>query len=259
MTILMVVLAVNFTACGNDDDDTSSGASKRITQIKSTYDSGSYTITMNYKDNKLSKYVWIYDDSHNDYEVNQSITYANDKVIIVGIVDGHECEQTYTLNSKGYAASCSIPDIEGRKVEITFEYTETGYLSKAIEITQWGTETSTNTYTFKYQNNNMIEARESDISGYIYTITYGNQTNKAGIANYAIEDILFDYQTAYYAGLLGKPCASLPESYKQMESYNSHLIESGDFIYSVDNDGYVTQSTMSTSRGDHEVKTYSYE
>lgn len=53
----------------------------------------------------------------------------------------------------------------------------------------------------------MIEARESDISGYIYTITYGNQTNKAGIANYAIEDILFDYQTAYYAGLLGKPCA----------------------------------------------------
>lgn len=270
LTLSIVITTASFTACGNDDDKEINNnpiekpedivpTIKRITQIKSTYGDFSYTISMNYKDNKLSKYVWTYDDDPNDYEVNQSITYTNDKVIMVGIVDGHECEQTYILNNKGYAASCSIPDIEGRKVEIVFEYTEAGYLSKAIERTQKDTETRTNTYTFKYQNNNVIEARESHISGHIYTISYGNNINKNGLVNYAIENMLFDYQTAYHAGILGKLCTSLPDSYKLMESYDSYLIDSGDFIYSTDNNGYVIKSNRSTSGGEHEVMTYSYE
>lgn len=61
ITLLMVMLAVNFTACSDNEDEPSGNdeptiglSEKKITQIVALND---YTISLNYNNNRLSKFT----------------------------------------------------------------------------------------------------------------------------------------------------------------------------------------------------------
>lgn len=234
---------------------------KYITQVKSDNGNYSYNMSLIYANGKLSNYIWKYNNG--DYEFNQKIDYSGKKVIMSGIVDGEDCVQTYTLNSEGYATSCSIPDYEGKAIEISFEYSEEGYLIKAIEIIKLPNETRSNTYSFTYsKDGDIIQGNESDISGAgsLYTQTYSSRINKSGIMDYAMSQLLFNYQTAFYCGLLGKSCKHLPSSCKETEIHeNGWWSKTYEFIHEQDSNSYVTKTVISDSDGDSEVLTYTYD
>ncbi len=228
-------------------------SSKQIVHIASE----DYNISLGYTKGKLSSYIWQYDGG--SYEFNQHITYSGSKVVIRGEADGHDCVQTYTLNKDGNATSCTIPDLSGKTIEVTFEYSKEGYLTKAIEISKGGSETRSNVYTFTYSSNgDIIKAKESDITGYIFTQSYDNVKNKAGIIDYAMSELLFNYQAAFYCGILGKPCTHLPNSSKQTETYESNWAKTHDFIYVQDDGGYITKTIIANSQGKAETLTYTY-
>lgn len=228
-------------------------SSKRIVHIKSD----DYDILLGYSNDKLSSYIWKYTDG--DYDFNQNIAYNRNKVVITGEADGHDCIQTYTLNKEGYATSCSIPDREGKSVEVSFEYSKDGYLTKAIEIIKYNSETRSNAYSFTYSvDGNILKGSESDISGNIYTQSYGNVRNKSGIMDFAMSELLFDYQAAFYCGILGKPCTHLPSSCKETEVCEMGWSKTYDFIHAQDDNGYVTRTTIANSEGEAETLTYTY-
>lgn len=232
---------------------------KHITKITDTSSSqNNYDISMSYANNKLSKFAFKQADSE-DIDWNQDITYLGNTVVMKGNVDGHYCEQTYILNENGYVASCNTPNIEDREVTTSFEYSASGYLTKAITITK---ELATNesystTYNFTYQNGNLTDLTETGSDTHSYILTYGNNLNKSLIPNYAIEDGLMDYMAAQYMGILGKTCPSLPSSYQYRES--GSFLGSGDIIYAFDKDGFITKSTLSTNKGGSEIREYTYE
>lgn len=234
---------------------------KYITQIKSDNGNYSYNMSLTYANGKLSNYIWKYNNG--DYEFNQKIDYSGKKVIMSGIVDGEDCVQTYTLNGEGYATSCSIPDYEGKAIEISFEYSEEGYLIKAIEIIKLPNETSSNTYSFTYsKDGDIIQGNESDISGAgsLYTQTFSSRINKSGIMDYVMSQLLFNYQTAFYCGLLGKSCKHLPSSCKETEIHeNGWWSKTYEFIHEQDSNSYVTKTVISDSDRSSEVLTYTYD
>lgn len=233
---------------------------KYITQIKSDNGNYSYNMSLTYANGKLSNYIWKYNNGN--YEFNQKIDYSGKKVIMSGIVDGEDCVQTYTLNGEGYATSCSIPDYEGKAIEISFEYSEEGYLIKAIEIIKLPNETRSNTYSFTYsKDGDIIQGNESDISGVgsLYTQTFSSRINKSGIMDYVMSQLLFNYQTAFYCGLLGKPCKHLPSSCKETEIPENGWSKTYEFIHEQDSNSYVTKTVISDSDRNSEVLTYTYD
>lgn len=260
VTFLMGVMCAGFISCDKEENDetfTDDVASKRIKEIRSINGNYPYTITFDYSGDKLIKYTWIYDDEPFDYEFNQSITYSGNRVIMTGEVDGKECTQTYILNNKGYASSCSYIR-EGYNVEITFAYSSDDYLIKTIEIESKDTQTRTNTCNFTYKAGNITEGKDSDISGYIFTANYSNQPNRTKIMNYIMSELLYNYQTAYYCGILGKHCKSLSNSCYQTETYPSGWSQTYNFIHIMDEDNCVSQTILATDNKS-ETLTYAYE
>lgn len=226
---------------------------RRIIHIKSD----DYDISLGYSNDKLSSYIWKYTDG--DYDFNQNIAYNGNTVTISGKADGNECVQTYKLNKNGYATSCTVSDDDGKSIDISFEYSQEGYLTKAIEITKYNSETKSNAYTFTYSTNgNILKGSESNISGHIYTQSYGNVKNKSGIMDYAMSELLFNYQAAFYCGILGKSCTHLPSSCKETEVYEMGWSKTYEFIYAQDDSGYVTKTTIANSEGEAETLTYTY-
>lgn len=252
MTLLMVMLTVNFTACSKDDElisdsNTEWSVGKKIAQVNLEYDDNICTIMFNYNNSKLSEFVWTYDnDDPIRYEFNQKITSSDGKVIMKGEVDGNECEQIYTLDNNGYAISCLTND-KSSKHEIFFEYTPDGYLSKIIDIDypldNSHNKKATYIYTFAYENGILKKATEeldySTTYHYTYTFNYTTDTpNKSKLVNPIVEELIFDFLSAYYSGMLGRPCKQLPNSYERVDKYG--YSEQGDFLYTLNDEQYVT-------------------
>lgn len=259
-----LIFTFGLFSCGEDvlEDSPSTSTptnsdSKRIKHINSE---DYYNISFEYSGDKLSSYVWKYVDSgYDDYEFNQVITQDGNKVIIKGEADSHDYVQTYTLNEDGYAISCTAQEIDGKTIEAAFEYSEAGYLTKAIIIEESDYGNSSNTCTFTYsENGDILRAAESSLSGYIFTQEYGSTENKSKIMDYAMSQLLFDYQAAFYYGILGKACTHLPSSSKQTETYDSGWSHTDNFIYTLDEDGYVSKTIAASSSGDSEILTYTY-
>lgn len=252
ITLLMVMLAVNFTACSDNEDEPSGNdeptiglSEKKITQIVALND---YTISLNYNNNRLSKFTWQYHDDPNDWEFNQEITYSENQVIMTGEVDGSNSKQVYTLNSQGYVSSCTTIDFdENREINTIFEYTQDGYLAKILEKEvfhgefedDFSTETTVLTYTDEklvQTSNEYNSGNNSFPSKEYFSFSYSiGHVNKSKILNPIVEEYIFNYLAAYYAGILGKTSKILPDSYLSTE-----LEDSNNLIYIFDNDGYVT-------------------
>lgn len=78
--------------------------------------------------------------------------------------------------------------------------------------------------------------------------------------DYAMSQLLFNYQTAFYCGLLGKSCKHLPSSCKETEIHeNGWWSKTYEFIHEQDSNSYVTKTVISDSDGDSEVLTYTYD
>lgn len=259
-----LIFTFGLFSCGEDvlEDSPSTSTptnsnSKRITHINSE---DYYNISFEYSGDKLSSYVWKYVDSgYDDYEFNQVITQDGNKVIIKGEADSHDYVQTYTLNEDGYAISCTAQEIDGKTIEAAFEYSEAGYLTKAIIIEESDYGNWSNTCTFTYsEDGDILRVEESSLSGYIFAQEYGNTENKSKIMDYAMSQLLNEYQAAFYCGILGKPCTHLPSSSKQKEIYESDWSHTDNFIYTLDEDGYVSKTITASSSGNSEILTYTY-
>ena len=255
-----IIFTFGLFSCGEDVLEDSSSTptnsnSKRITHINSE---DYYNISFEYSGDKLSSYVWKYVDSEY-YEFNQEITWSGNKVIIKGEANSHDYVQTYTLNEDGYAISCTAQEVDGTTVEAAFEYSEAGYLTKAIIIEESDYGNWSNTCTFTYsEDGDILRVEESSLSGHIFAQEYGNTENKSKIMDYAMSQLLFDYQAAFYYGILGKPCTHLPSSSKQKEIYESDWSHTDNFIYTLDEDGYVSKTITASSSGNSEILTYTY-
>lgn len=255
-----LIFTFGLFSCGEDVLEDSSSTptnsnSKRITHINSE---DYYNISFEYSGDKLSSYVWKYVDSEY-YEFNQEITWSGNKVIIKGEANSHDYVQTYTLNKDGYAISCTAQEVDGTTVEAAFEYSEAGYLTKAIIIEESDYGNWSNTCTFTYsEDGDILRVEESSLSGYIFAQEYGNTENKSKIMDYAMSQLLHEYQAAFYCGILGKPCTHLPSSSKQKEIYESDWSHTDNFIYTLDEDGYVSKTITASSSGNSEILTYTY-
>lgn len=255
-----IIFTFGLFSCGEDILENSPSTptnsnSKRITHINSE---DYYNISFEYSGDKLSSYVWKYVDSEY-YEFNQEITWGGNKVIIKGEADSHDYVQTYTLNEDGYAISCTAQEIDGKTIEAAFEYSGAGYLTKAIIIEESDYGNWSNTCTFTYsEDGDILRVEESSLSGHIFAQEYGNTENKSKIMDYAMSQLLFDYQAAFYYGILGKPCTHLPSSSKQKEIYESDWSHTDNFIYTLDEDGYVSKTITASSSGNSEILTYTY-
>lgn len=257
-----LIFTFGLFSCGEDvlEDSPSTSTptnsnSKRITHINSE---DYYNISFEYSGDKLSSYVWKYVDSEY-YEFNQEITWSGNKVIIKGEANSHDYVQTYTLNEDGYAISCTAQEVDGTTVEAAFEYSEAGYLTKAIIIEESDYGNWSNTCTFTYsEDGDILRVEESSLSGYIFAQEYGNTENKSKIMDYAMSQLLNEYQAAFYCGILGKPCTHLPSSSKQKEIYESDWSHTDNFIYTLDEDGYVSKTITASSSGNSEILTYAY-
>ena len=255
-----IIFTFGLFSCGEDVLEDSSSTptdsnSKRITHINSE---DYYNISFEYSGDKLSSYVWKYVDSEY-YEFNQEITWSGNKVIIKGEANSHDYVQTYTLNDDGYAISCTAQEVDGTTVEAAFEYSEAGYLTKAIIIEESDYGNWSNTCTFTYsEDGDILRVEENSLSGYIFAQEYGNTENKSKIMDYAMSQLLHEYQAAFYCGILGKPCTHLPSSSKQKEIYESDWSHTDNFIYTLDEDGYVSKTITASSSGNSEILTYTY-
>lgn len=255
-----IIFTFGLFSCGEDVLEDSSSTptdsnNKRITHINSE---DYYNISFEYSGDKLSSYVWKYVDSEY-YEFNQEITWSGNKVIIKGEANSHDYVQTYTLNEDGYAISCTAQEVDGTTVEAAFEYSEAGYLTKAIIIEESDYGNWSNTCTFTYsEDGDILRVEESSLSGYIFAQEYGNTENKSKIMDYAMSQLLNEYQAAFYCGILGKPCTHLPSSSKQKEIYESDWSHTDNFIYTLDEDGYVSKTITASSSGNSEILTYTY-
>ena len=270
LALFAMVLCTSFSACGDDGEagedeikpDAPNSSTYRLKSIKSTGSEYDYTINLVYDKGRLSQYTWVYDEEiQDDTEFNQSISYYKDKVVMKGEVDSDYITQTYLLNKKGQAVSCTYTDGED-DVKASFEYSPDGYLTKVV-ITETNRDSHQPDITYGFfnysQEHNLTDGKEIDSyaygSEYItnFTQLYGSELNELGIMDYfPSENTLFEYQAAFYAGILGKPCKNLVNICTE-DDYKAN------FSYSLYQDEKYLEVNVNGSYGYWETKKYFYE
>lgn len=239
---VMVLMCFLSFSCGSDNNDDVSTKVK-FKNIVNEYDNGVEVLTYSFtygSDSKLEKFSGYY--ANGECEFDLTITYSGNKVIMKGIANDHQCTQTYTLNDKGLATSCDYqdnvdsPDIE--YINTTFQYTG-NYLTSASSIKKYNDIRYSTSCSFNYSNGNLTSASNEHNN---FTATYGSDLNKSGAMSYLFEHSLWDYQAAYYAGILGSPCVNLP--YKISENSKEYSI-----IYTFDDNGYINNESIANSSG----------
>ncbi|SHG79503.1 protein of unknown function [Bacteroides clarus YIT 12056] len=226
-TLLMVLCAVNFTACDDDDDENNANSSinpqkvfvngmpKQVSDMKITQDASGLV-------SKIET-----DDAVAIFKYPTTVTTRAglpNQLVIVELTEdtGGEYEETFIfkmeIGDNGFIKHCDETEEDGDLETWDFTYTAEGNLL-SMKRSEGGNETTTITY----QDGDIIKtstvsADEPEVSS-IYTIDY---TSDAAV-NTPIENkgcLMFYDKTlgidmdemwfAYYAGLLGKATKHLP-------------------------------------------------
>ena len=226
-TLLMVLCAVNFTACDDDDDENNANSSinpqkvfvngmpKQVSDMKITQDASGLV-------SKIET-----DDAVAIFKYPTAVTTRaelSNQLVIVELTEdtGGQYEETFIfkmeIGSNGFIKHCDETEEDGDLETWDFTYTAEGNLL-SMKRSEGGNETTTITY----QDGDIIKtstvsADEPEVSS-IYTIDY---TSDAAV-NTPIENkgcLMFYDKTlgidmdemwfAYYAGLLGKATKHLP-------------------------------------------------
>ena len=220
---------------------------KRIVKYTNTYGGGDEIVgELTFSNNRLSKFELYYSGSPREYEIQQTITYNGNQIIMSGLVNSYNCTQTYSLNENGYATSCiseySYETGWNQTKNTTFKYSNDGYLL-SYDLVEDNDKYSCE---FKYENNNItsiIEKYNNSISDEYKFYYTTNTNNKSKILNPFYEEALFNYLTAYYAGILGEATEYLPDSY-----YDG--VRNGTIKYEIDNDGYISKMSQKDNEND---------
>lgn len=224
----------NVDSSNNNENETENGVEKKLIGFSCLYEDYELIGKLNYTNDKLADFSMYYNENPIEYEIKQNIVRSGDKVIMQGLVDGHNCKQTYTLNDNGYAESCISEysyDLERNETKITyFTYSKDGFLLSHKEIDGYNNTYITN---IEYDNGciysieDMYNSGESDK----YYCLYNSYTkNKSKI--FPFEEDIYNYITAFYAGILGKAPEYMPDSYLNGEF-------EGEITYSLDKEGYI--------------------
>lgn len=196
--------------------------------------------------NNSGQLVQIINPDQSSITLDYTPVTVNGKTYNVTMTE-NEYDETITsyfvLNSDGNATSCYTIDKEvGEPVEYidwTFEYNNDGQLTKVTKTENNVVETTNITYS----DGNITSVKE----GYnTTTIQYTSNTQINPIPNVAammMYDDFFDIdvseiEAAYFAGILGKPTASLP--LRKTESIDEYT----DFTWVIDEAGYPTSVTI---------------
>ena len=269
---MLATLSTTFYSCSNETPSNESSKEKRMVSCSNIYDDIEMISKLTYSNNKLANFELFYNEYPEvDYDTQQNITYSDNQVTMFGMVDGSDdCIQTYYLDERGYAKSCvsKYSSYEGEEYTTTtsFKYSPEGYLL-SYELIDGNDKSS---YECVYENGKMtylIERYNNSIKNrYEFNYTT-NTTNKSKILNPYQEEVLFDYLSAYYAGILGKATQYLPDSYTVIDSRSKTSSEKqskydapihGTIQYELDNDGYVIRMTQA-DKNTNSIYNYKYQ
>ncbi|MDV6249460.1 DUF4595 domain-containing protein [Wolbachia endosymbiont of Zaprionus taronus] len=250
MTVLF-----SFNACGSDDDNSGkpddNKTSKKITKIRTTtkdeYKDEIIDIFKYSKDGELINWEHqilengVNNTNDSDY-CNLSVTSRDkDKIVVKGISEGDNVIETYTLNKDGLVTLIeqANQDEPEENYRWNFQYSN-GYLIHLLFTENDGTSYL---QEFSYSNGNMIKVVDED-SDFI-NFSYLDDLNKGQIFNNHLSDDNFYLKFWQFLGIQGKASSNLVKSYNDSESRKET------FVYTFDNDGYVT-------RAESELHVYEY-
>lgn len=223
----------NVDSSNNDENETDNGVEKKLIGFSCLYQDFELIGKLNYTDGKLTDLSIYYNENPINYELKQNIVVNGNKVIMQGLVNGYNCKQTYTLNDKGYAESCVSEysyNTGWSETKITyFTYSKDGFLLSHKEIDNDDTYIT----NIEYDNGSIYSFEDMynyEESNKYYCLYNSYTKNKSKL--FPFDSIIFDYLTAFYAGILGKAPEYVPDSYLN-EEYE------GKITYSLDKEGYI--------------------
>lgn len=227
MTLSLVACAMNFTACGDDENENNAnnnidpqkvfvnGIPKQVSDMKITQDDASGLVSKIETDNAVAVFKYPTTISTRAELDNKHIKMEVTKFV------GTEYEETFifdmTIGNNGFVQHCDETEEDGDLETWDFAYSEEGNL-KNMKRSEGGNETTTITY----ENSDIVKvftASEDEptvVSN--YTIDYISDTMNTPIENkgcimlydktFGIDMDEMDF--AFYAGLLGKATKHLP-------------------------------------------------
>lgn len=135
---------------------------------------------------------------------DETITYADGTVTVIGKINGSEGRQVYTIGNDGLASACTVYDKDDAVSETyAFEYTG----GRLVKVTETKGEKESVT-EFSYLAGSLVSLSNSLISA---TIVPGLLPNVGEIPDLIQLSGVGACQTALYAGLLGKGSLMLPK------------------------------------------------
>ena len=240
MAIVAVIMSVNFTACSDDDDEGegNNGTSKKF--ISATYESGDASSFEYDNQGRITKEVW------DEYELRQEITeftYEANRIIATAydISSSSSADEKWITNYElkdGIIASKVEYNPEGEAiVNVKYNYDSSKQLV-SIEYSNSYNTNSEKLVKFIWQNGNITSMFDDDATELSYTsLPYqflGEATN--------VFDPDLINNTLFAQGFYGKCLTNLVKTERGYDHY--------DYIYTTDEEGYVTKVIMEYEDGD---------
>lgn len=261
--MFVTTISVNFVSCDGDNNDVpkdpSSGSVSNLTkeQIQSTFSglridsihsSDEWNnIKMEYADGLLISYKECYPDGSVHDGVDFKLVYTPDTIYVN--------RYKAVIGNNGLVSQLICPTGKVNK----YEYDNDSHIIK-YDIAL--TKQNDRYYELNWENGNISSVRDNSYEAgtwmiYETSYTYSEDINIGGIlpsdrswiddsgysVGYGINNVL------YYAGLLGRGTKNLPKScsYRYQVSTNKYYEYKGNYVYRLDDSGYVIYSKDSDS------------
>ncbi len=268
MTLLVVLCAVNFTACSDDEDennDTNNGINpqkvfvngmpKQVSDMKITQDASGLV-------SKIET-----DDAVAIFKYPTAVTTRaelSNQLVIVELTEdtGGQYEETFIfkmeIGSNGFIKHCDETEEDGDLETWDFTYTAEGNLL-SMKRSEGGNETTTITYKDgDIIKASTVSADEPEVSS-IYTIDYTSNTVTTPIENkgclmFYDETLGIDMDEmwfAYYAGLLGKATKHLPLKLTYESEFNPYE-DITNFTWTLNANGLPTLLSIQSEYGSND-------
>lgn len=209
-------------------------------------------MVISYNENGLVKQITKRESGENEIASfsypSLSRTVSESKLVRMDVVSGNERHQfNLRIGNLGFVEYAEETEYDGNKAEDTeywwFEYSPEGHL---LSIDR--TDEDRQHVEFSYLNHNITKMRltNRDAEDLETTLDYGADP-KSNIGGVMMFDEIFntdldEMEFAYYAGLLGKATADLPQRATQRSGRHAEDVT---FTWTLDQEGYPT--TMSPS------------
>jgi hypothetical protein len=245
--LFAVLLSVNLTSCGSDDDDSNGGGNwngvaggKKIVKIVGvSTESGNRDVeTFEYdSEGRLSKVVSIWEnESYSMYFSDTTTTdfyWADGTIKVVENIGSYKEISTLTLEN-GLVQNCKGRANNSYTFQETYTYNDKNQLL-------WSECISGVTYsaTAKWDGDKLLSIYFDGGNVQTVTLAYGSSCSK-GYFPFVAEMIEFRYDALYVAHpeIVGMRTNQLPSSITQKSQYEN---ETSKLTYEFDNEGYISK------------------